>query len=45
MATKLIKEIDEEIWRKFAGYCKVKGEKIGKELNRILLDYLKDKLR
>jgi|TARA_B100000315_G_scaffold102389_1_gene93916 hypothetical protein len=45
MANKLLKEVDEETWRKFAGYCKAKGEKIGKKLSKILEDYLKNKIK
>jgi len=45
MANKLIKDVDEEIWRKFAGYCKAKGEKVGKKLSQILEDYLKNKIK
>lgn len=45
MGNKLIKDIDEETWRKFTGYCKAKGEKVGKKLTEILKDYLKDKIK
>jgi hypothetical protein len=45
MKNKLIKGIDDKIWREFAGYCKAKGEKVGKKLSDILGDYLKDKIR
>ncbi len=45
MSNKLIKDIDDEIWRKFAGYCKAKGEKVGNKLADILKDYLKDKIK
>jgi len=45
MSNKLIKDIDEEIWRKFTGYCKAKGERVGKKLSKILEDYLKDKIK
>lgn len=45
MSNKLIKNVDEETWRKFAGYCKVKGEKVGKKLSEILNDYLKNKIK
>lgn len=45
MATKLIKEIDDKIWREFAGYCKAKGEKVGEKLSHVLKDYLKDKIK
>jgi len=41
MTNKLIKDIDEEIWRKFVAYCKIKNIKVGKEINHILVDYLK----
>jgi hypothetical protein len=45
MATKLIKEIDDKTWREFAGYCKAKGERVGKRLSQILRDYLKGKIK
>ena len=45
MGNKLIKEVDEEVWRKFTGYCKAKGEKVGKKLGKILEEYLKDKIK
>ena len=45
MGTKLIKGVDEEIWRKFAGYCKAKGEIVGKKLSEVLKNYLKDKIK
>ena len=45
MANKLIKDVNEEVWRKFTGYCKAKGEKVGKKLSQILENYLKDKIK
>lgn len=45
MANKLVKEVDGEVWRKFTGYCKAKGEKVGKKLSEILRNYLKDKIK
>jgi len=45
MGTKLIKNIDEETWRKFAGYCKAKGKKVGGMLSEVLKDYLKNKIK
>ena len=36
MTNKLIKDIDEEIWRKFVAYCKIKGVKVGNELGGII---------
>ena len=45
MGNKLIKGINEEIWRKFTGYCKAKGEKVGNKLSQVLEEYLKDKIK
>ncbi len=45
MGNKLIKDLDEETWRKFTGYCKAKGERVGKKLSEILKDYLKNKIK
>ena len=44
MKNKLIKDINENIWRKFTAYCKLKGVKVGDELNNLLKDHLKKKL-
>lgn len=45
MKHKLIKDIDEETWNKFVAYCKLKGVKVGNELDKILKDHLKKNLR
>ena len=45
MVNKLVKNLDEEIWRKFTGYCKIKNKKVGDLLNQLLGDYLKDKIK
>jgi len=45
MGTKLVKDLNEETWRKFTGYCKAKGEKVGIKLNQVLEEYLKDKIK
>ena len=45
MADKLVKDLEERTWRKFTGYCKAKGEKVGKKLSSILEEYLKDKIQ
>ena len=39
MATKLIKNVDDDIWRKFVGRCKIKNVYVGPELSRILKKY------
>jgi len=45
MGHKLIKDIDEETWRKFIAYCKLKNIKVGDELNKVLDEFLKKKLK
>ena len=40
MQNKLIKDIDEEIWRKFVAYCKLKNTKVGDEVNKVLKEFL-----
>ena len=41
MKNKLVKDIDEETWRKFVAFCKLKNVNVGKELNHVLNNYLK----
>jgi len=43
MTHKLVKDIDEETWRKFIAYCKLKNIKVGDELSNILESFLKNK--
>ena len=45
MGHKLIKDIDEDTWRKFIAYCKLKNIKVGDELNKVLDEFLKKKLK
>lgn len=40
MTHKLIKDLDDELWRKFVAYCMLKGVKVSKELEEILKKYL-----
>ena len=40
MGHKLVKDIDDELWRKFIAYCKLKGVKVNKELEEILKNHL-----
>jgi len=42
---KLIKDMDEETWRKFTAYCKLKNSKISDELKGILNKHLKTELK
>lgn len=41
MGTKLIKNVDDEVWRRFTGQCKVDNELVGKRISRVLDSYLK----
>ena len=40
MGHKLIKDLDEKLWRKFVAYCTLKGVKVNKELEDILKEHL-----
>jgi len=42
---KLVKNIDEDIWRKFIAYCVLNNVKVGDELNKVLDKYLKGRMR
>lgn len=42
---KIIKEMDDEVWRKFTGYCKIKGIQVSEELKLILEKYVREKLK
>jgi len=43
--TQTVKDVNPEIWRRFAGLCKIKGIKIGNELTKVLEDYVKKNLK
>ena len=45
MTNKLIRDIDDDLWRKFVGYCKIKGTTVSAELSTVLEDHLKHKLK
>jgi len=45
MKHKLVKDIDEKIWRKFVAYCILNGFKVGDELSKILEKHLKNKMK
>jgi len=45
MKHKLIKDINEETWRKFVAYCKLKGVTVAEELDEILKNHLKKELK
>ena len=45
MAEKLVKNVDGDVWRQFAGFCKVKDVLVGVEISDILKKYLNEKVR
>jgi len=42
MADKIIRNVDGDTWRRFTGFCKMKGILVGEELTKILKEYLKN---
>ena len=42
--TKLIHEVDDVVWNKFAGYCRMHNIKMGHKLSQILKEFLKKNL-
>lgn len=40
MTHKLIKDLNDGLWRKFVAYCTLKGVKVNKELEEILKKHL-----
>jgi len=41
MATKLVNDVDDSVWRQFAGKCKMENEKVGILLTKLMKDYLR----
>ena len=40
MTHKLVKDLNDELWRRFIAYCALKGIKVNKELEDILKEHL-----
>jgi hypothetical protein len=40
MSDKLIKNMNDEVWRKFIAYCALNGTRVNEELERILKGHL-----
>lgn len=45
MKIQSIRNLDDETWRKFVAYCKLKGVNVGLELSGMLDDYLKKRFK
>lgn len=45
MAQKLIKGMDETLWRKFVAYCTIKGTTVAEEISIAIRDHMKKDLR
>lgn len=45
MKNKLVKDIDEKVWRRFVAYCVLNDVKVGDELSKILEKELKNKIK
>ena len=44
MTNKLIKDMDEETWRRFIAFCKLKDIKVNDQLKDILEEFLQKNL-
>ena len=44
MTNKLIKDMDEETWRRFIAFCKLKNVKVNDQLKEILEEFLEKNL-
>ena len=40
--TKIVTKMDDDIWRRFTGSCKMENVRVGIKLSKVLDDYLKD---
>ena len=44
MSSKLIKDMDEETWRRFIAFCKLKNINVNKQLKEVLEEFLEERL-
>jgi hypothetical protein len=42
---KLVKDVNEELWRKFIAYCKIKNVKVSDELDEVLKKHVGKNLK
>ena len=45
MANKLIKDMDEETWRKFVAFCRLKNVNVNQQLKETLEEFLDKNLQ
>ena len=45
MSDKLIKNMDEEVWRRFVAFCKLKDIKVNDQLKNILEEFVDKNLQ
>ncbi|MBU0614781.1 MAG: hypothetical protein KJ601_01705 [Nanoarchaeota archaeon] len=45
MTNKLIKDMDEDTWRRFVAFCKLKNINVNEQLKEILDEHLKKNLQ
>jgi transcription elongation factor GreA-like protein len=44
MKNKLVKDVDDKLWKRFVAYCILNDVKVGTQLTKILEKFLKDKI-
>ena len=42
MGRRVVENLDDNVWRRFAGHCRAEGELIGTKLSKVLKNYLRE---